>query len=30
MDKVILDRVNESVNANHELYFLGDFRIGGP
>jgi calcineurin-like phosphoesterase family protein len=30
MDKAILDRVNESVKADDELYFLGDFCIGGP
>lgn len=30
MDEAILDRVNESVKADDELYFLGDFCIGGP
>jgi calcineurin-like phosphoesterase family protein len=30
MDEAILDRVNESVKAADELYFLGDFCIGGP
>ena len=30
MDEAILDRVNESVTADDELYFLGDFCIGGP
>lgn len=30
MDEAILDRVNESVKSDDELYFLGDFCIGGP
>ena len=30
MDEAILDRVNSSVKADDELYFLGDFCIGGP
>jgi calcineurin-like phosphoesterase family protein len=30
MDEEILSRVNESIKPEDELYFLGDFCIGGP
>jgi len=30
MDEAILDRVNDLVKTDDELYFLGDFCIGGP
>ena len=30
MDEEILARVNECVKPEDELYFLGDFCIGGP